>query len=47
MSKLDIHVGGNFADSKRRVLDAASRAEQGKIVTEDHITLQAGMRSLP
>ncbi|MGL4440119.1 MAG: hypothetical protein ACRCUE_12695 [Bosea sp. (in: a-proteobacteria)] len=38
MSKLDIHVGGTFADSKRRVLDAASRVECGDIVSEDHIT---------
>ncbi len=38
MSKLDIHVGGTFADSKRRVLDAVARAEHGDIVAEDHIT---------
>ncbi len=34
----NIHVGGTFADSKQRVLNAAARAERGDIVSEDHIT---------
>ncbi len=41
MSKLDVHVGGSFADSKRRVLDAVSRAAGGETVTEDHITFDS------
>jgi predicted transcriptional regulator len=40
MSKLDIHVGGTFADSKRRFLDAVSRHAQGETVSEDHITFE-------
>jgi predicted transcriptional regulator len=38
MRKLDIHVGGTFADSKRRILDAVARAEHGETLAEDHIT---------
>jgi predicted transcriptional regulator len=38
MSKLDIHVGGNFADSKRRILDAVARADAGESVFENHLT---------
>lgn len=41
MSKLDIHVGGTLADSKRRVLDALARADQGEVVSKDHITFQS------
>ena len=35
MSRLDVHVGGSFADTKRRVLDAV---ERGEVVGETHIT---------
>ena len=38
MTKLDIHVGGTFADTKARVLDAVARANAGETVCEDHIT---------
>ena len=38
MTKLDIHVGGGFADTKRRVLSAVARAKAGETVCEDHIT---------
>ena len=38
MTKLDIHVGGTFADSKARVLDGVARAKAGETVCEDHIT---------
>lgn len=38
MTKLNIHVGGRFADSKRRVLDAVARAKAGGAVHEDHVT---------
>lgn len=38
MTKLDIHVGGTFADTKARVLDAVARAKAGETVCEDHIT---------
>jgi predicted transcriptional regulator len=38
MTKLDIHVGGSFADSKRRLLDAVARHERGEAVAEDHVT---------
>lgn len=38
MSKLEIHVGGSFSDTKKRVLDAVARAERGEVVGETHIT---------
>lgn len=38
MTKLDIHVGGGFEDTKRRVLDAIARDRAGEDVREDHIT---------
>ena len=38
MTKLDIHVGGTFADTKARVLDAVARAKTGETVCEDHVT---------
>jgi predicted transcriptional regulator len=38
MSRLDVHVGGSFADTKRRVLDAVARAKRGEVVGETHIT---------
>lgn len=38
MTKLDVHVGGTFADTKRRVLDAVARAKAGEDVGEDHVT---------
>jgi predicted transcriptional regulator len=41
MSKLDIHVGGSFADSKRRLLDAVARAERGEAVNESHLTFES------
>ena len=41
MSTIQIHVGGNFADSKRRVLDAVARAKRGEAVGETHITFQS------
>ncbi len=40
MTKLDIHVGGNFADTRRRVLGAVGRARAGEKVCEDHITFE-------
>jgi predicted transcriptional regulator len=38
MTKLDVHVGGTFADSKERVLKAVGRALAGESLKEDHIT---------
>jgi predicted transcriptional regulator len=38
VSKREIHVGGTFAETKRRVLDAVARAERGEEVQEDHVT---------
>ncbi len=38
MTKLDIHVGGGFKDTKRRVLGAIARDRAGEDVSEDHIT---------
>ena len=38
MTRLDIHVGGTFADTKARILDAVARAKRGETVREDHIT---------
>lgn len=37
-TKLDIHVGGSFADSRRRILDAVERAKHGEAVGEEHVT---------
>ncbi|MFT8244321.1 MarR family transcriptional regulator [Roseomonas sp. BN140053] len=42
MSRLDIHVGGSFADTKRRVLDAVERAERGEAgAAENHISFES------
>lgn len=41
MSKLDIHVGGSFADSRRRLLEAVTRAGRGEAVAEDHVTFES------
>jgi len=38
MSTLRVHVGGSFADTKRRALDAVERAKAGKRVRENHLT---------
>ena len=38
MTKLDIHVGGTFSESRTRILDAVARAKSGETVREDHIT---------
>ena len=37
-TKLDIHVGGSFADSKKRILAAVERAQRGEIAGEEHVT---------
>lgn len=37
MTKLDIHVGGGFKDTKRRVLGAIARDRAGEDVCEDHV----------
>jgi predicted transcriptional regulator len=39
LSKLELHVGGGFAASKARVLDAVHRAEAGETVCERHLTV--------
>jgi predicted transcriptional regulator len=41
LSKIDIHVGGGFADSKRRVLAAVAAAETGAFESETHITFES------
>lgn len=41
MTKLDIHVGGSFEDTNKRVLDAVARAKAGENVSEDHITFES------
>lgn len=42
MSEVEVHVGGSFADTKHRVLDAAARAERGERVRpETHITFES------
>jgi predicted transcriptional regulator len=41
MNKLDIHVGGSFADSRQRLLDAIARAERGETVHADHLTFES------
>lgn len=41
MSKVEIHVGGSFADTKRRVLAAVARAERDEgAEPEVHITFE-------
>ena len=40
MSRLDIHVGGTFAATKQRVLEAVARAERGEAVGETHVTFE-------
>ena len=40
MTKLDIHVGGGFAEAKRRVMDAVRRHESGETTSEHHITFE-------
>jgi predicted transcriptional regulator len=38
MTKLEVHVGGTFADTKRRVLAAVAKAEAGPFEAEEHLT---------
>ena len=41
MTKLEIHVGGGFAASKKRVLGAVARRKAGRSAPEDHITFDS------
>jgi predicted transcriptional regulator len=40
MSTLQIHVGGGFADTEARVLNAIARHEAGEDVAEYHLTFE-------
>jgi predicted transcriptional regulator len=40
MTRLDIHVGGSFADTKRRTIDAVKRSQSGEAAGEDHVTFE-------
>ena len=40
MNTLQIHVGGGFADTERRAIDAISRHEAGEEVRENHLTFE-------
>jgi predicted transcriptional regulator len=40
MSTLQIHVGGTFADTERRVLAAIARHDAGESVVEHHVTFE-------
>jgi len=40
MTTMQIHVGGSFADTERRVLDAIARHAGGEDVLENHITFE-------
>jgi predicted transcriptional regulator len=40
MSTLQIHVGGSFGDTERRVLDAVAHHESGEPVMEHHLTFE-------
>lgn len=40
MSKLQIHVGGSFEDTKQRALDALRRHEHGVDVEEHHLSFE-------
>lgn len=37
-TRLDIHVGGSFADSRKRILAAVERARRGDVPGEEHVT---------
>lgn len=41
MSKPELHIGGKFADSKRRVLVAVAAAQAGAFESQTHITLES------
>ena len=41
MSNIEVHVGGSFADTKRRVLDAVAAAERGPVEGQTHITFES------
>ena len=41
MTKIDIHVGGTFADTKRRVLEAVAAAEKGPVEPQEHLTFES------
>jgi predicted transcriptional regulator len=39
MSKdIELHIGGDFDEVEKRVIDAWNRAEAGEAVSEDHLT---------
>ena len=40
MTTLQVHVGGTFDDTERRVLDAIARHEAGTDVIENHLTFE-------
>jgi predicted transcriptional regulator len=40
MATLQIHVGGDFADTEQRVLAAVARHEAGEEVVENHLTFE-------
>ncbi len=40
MTTLQVHVGGSFADTQRRVLAAVERHESGEEVAETHLTFE-------
>ena len=41
MTKVEIHVGGTFADTKRRVLEAIANAEAGPFEPQEHVTFSS------
>ena len=41
MTKTIIHIGGIFADTRRRVLDAVAAAENGPVEPQDHLTFES------
>jgi predicted transcriptional regulator len=41
MSKTELHIGGAFEDSKRRVLNAVAAAEAGPFESQTHITFES------
>jgi predicted transcriptional regulator len=41
MTKLEIHVGGTFADTKRRVLQAVTKAENEPFEPQEHVTFSS------
>lgn len=41
MSRLEVHVGGGFAETKQRVLAAVAAAQAGSVDSQTHVTFES------